>query len=216
GIDGIARHRHHAAAAVRTDQAPSQRVEDFRIDGHRYTSARSTREGYSTTARAFWPPEGATSHSRRTVRFAAILLAAYSTVLVAELVGDKLLYTAASLAARFRAGLVLAAMALAFIGKMGVAVVAGSALAKIPSLWTALLSAMVFFATAAVIWFRRGGGSEREAARTWPQAAAVSFGTLFLTEWGGPGQIAAAALAVAAPHPLAVGGGWGTGDVMRG
>src|SRR5262249_43695676 len=46
GIDGIARHRHHAAAAVRTDQAPSQRVEDVRIDGHRYTSARSTREGY--------------------------------------------------------------------------------------------------------------------------------------------------------------------------
>jgi len=38
------------------------------------------------------------------VRFAAVLLAAYSTVLVAELVGDKLLYTAASLAARFRAG----------------------------------------------------------------------------------------------------------------
>ena len=58
------------------------------------------------------------------MRFAAVLLAAYSTVLVAELVGDKLLYTAASLAARFRAGLVLAAMALAFSGKMGVAVMA--------------------------------------------------------------------------------------------
>ena len=73
------------------------------------------------------------------MRFAAALLAAYSTVLVAKLVGDKLLYTAASLAARFRASLVLAAMALAFSGKMGVAVMAGSALAKIPSLWTALL-----------------------------------------------------------------------------
>ena len=133
-----------------------------------------------------------------------MLVAAYSTVLVAELVGDKLLYTAASLAARFRASLVLAAMALAFSGKMGVAVMAGSALAKIPSLWTALLSATVFFATAAVIWFRRGGGSEREAARTWPQAAAVSFGTLFLTEWGDPGQIAAAAIAAQTQLPLAV------------
>jgi len=138
------------------------------------------------------------------VRFAAVLLAAYSTVLVAELVGDKLLYTAASLAARFRAALVLAAMALAFSGKMGVAVMAGSALTKIPPLWTALLSAMVFFTTAAVIWFRRGGGTERETARTWPQAAAVSFGTLFLTEWGDPGQIAAAAIAAQTQRPLAV------------
>jgi len=138
------------------------------------------------------------------VRFATVLLATYSTVLVAELVGDKLLYTTASLAARFRAGLVLAAMALAFSGKMGVAVLAGSVLAKIPPIWTALLSAVVFFATAAVIWFRRDGRSERDTARTWPQAAAVSFGTLFLTEWGDPGQIAAAAIAAQTQLPLAV------------
>ena len=79
------------------------------------------------------------------MRFAAVLLAAYSTVLVAELVGDKLLYTAASLAARFRAALVL------------------------------------------------------------PRAvAALSFGTLFLTEWGDPGQIAAAAIAAQTQLPLAV------------
>ncbi|MBI3825952.1 MAG: TMEM165/GDT1 family protein [Candidatus Rokubacteria bacterium] len=138
------------------------------------------------------------------MRFGYVLLAAYSTVLVAELIGDKLLYTVASLSARFRAALVMAGMALAFGGKMLVAVLVGSALTRIPALWTALLSAAVFFGAAGVIWFRRRPALEAEPSAGWSRAAAVSFGSLFLTEWGDPGQIAAAAIAAQSQVPLAV------------
>ena len=54
-----------------------------------------------------------------------IFLATYGAVFVAEIVGDKLLYTTGVLAARYRTVPIMLGMALAFMLKMGVAVVVG-------------------------------------------------------------------------------------------
>ena len=61
-----------------------------------------------------------------------VLFAAYGTVFVAEIVGDKLLYTTGVLATRYRAVPVLCGMAIAFMAKMGVAVLVGEAASKLP------------------------------------------------------------------------------------
>jgi putative Ca2+/H+ antiporter (TMEM165/GDT1 family) len=48
-------------------------------------------------------------------------LTTYIAVFVAEIVGDKLLYTSGVLATRFRWGAVISGMSLAFMAKMAVA-----------------------------------------------------------------------------------------------
>ncbi len=133
--------------------------------------------------------------------FGYVVLVAYWTVLVAELVGDKAIYTAASLVLRFRAGIVFGAMTMAFAGKMLAAVLLGKAMAQVHSPWVEVLSAAAFFFSALCLWFKKPEPIRAEPARTsnWPRAAGVCFAALFLTEWGDPGQIAAAALAVKSP-----------------
>jgi len=134
-----------------------------------------------------------------------IFVAAYWTVFVVELIGDKTIYTVTSLAVRFRAGLVFGAMVIAFGGKMLAAVLLGTALVQLPLKWAALLSAAVFFSAALVIWFRKPEQlpAEGAGARTWSRATLVSFASLFFTEWGDPGQIATAALTAQFQAPLA-------------
>ena len=129
--------------------------------------------------------------------FGYVLLISFWTVLVAELITDKSLYTVASLSLRFRFDLVFLGTTTAFAGKMLLAVMLGQAMARIPAPLAALLSALVFFLAALFIWIRKpappvepGGGSA-----IWSRAAMVPFASLFLTEWGDPGQITAAALA---------------------
>jgi putative Ca2+/H+ antiporter (TMEM165/GDT1 family) len=135
----------------------------------------------------------------------SIFLAAYGTVLVAELVGDKAIYTVTSLALRFRASLVLGAMATAFAGKMLAAVLLGEALREVPSQWASILSAAALFSAAAFIWFRGPESIPAEAladtARS--RGIVISFASLFFTEWGDPGQISAAALTAHTNLPLA-------------
>ena len=134
---------------------------------------------------------------------AYVVLVAYWTVLVAELVGDKSIYTVTSLSLRFPKGIVVGAMTAAFAGKMFAAVLLGKLIAGVPSHWTTTLSAVAFFASAAFIWFKepesaaKGPGKPGSTAR----AAAICFAALFLTEWGDPGQVTAAALTVQA-HSL--------------
>lgn len=135
-----------------------------------------------------------------------ILLMAYSSVLVAELVGDKSIYTITSLALRFRAATVLGACAFAFMGKMLAAVLLGRALGQVPGRWIALGSAGAFFSCALFIWFGNPETVSFESPQrvtSW-RAAAISFGSLFFTEWCDPGQISAAALAVQTHWVLAV------------
>ena len=67
------------------------------------------------------------------MRFGYVLVASYWTVLVAELIGDKSIYTVASLTLRFRARLVFLAMVAAFGGKMLAAVLFGGLLTQLPA-----------------------------------------------------------------------------------
>jgi putative Ca2+/H+ antiporter (TMEM165/GDT1 family) len=128
--------------------------------------------------------------------FADVVLIAFWTVLVAELVGDKTIYSVASLALRFRPGLVFVATTAAFAAKALAAVLLAQILVRFHSQWVDVLSAVAFFVSALLIWFREPESplAEHRADTRWWKAAAISFGALFLTEWGDPGQIALAAI----------------------
>lgn len=137
--------------------------------------------------------------------FGYVFLISYWTVLVAELIGDKSIYTVASLSLRFRARVMLSGMFLAFGGKMLVAVLAGQALVQIPAHWTAILSTLIFFTSAILIWFKKPKpipGPDAPKLK-WPRAMLVPFAALFLTEWCDPGQISAVALTAQSHLPVA-------------
>lgn len=127
-----------------------------------------------------------------------VAAATYWTVLVAELIGDKCIYTVASLSVRVRRGPLLVAMLCAFGGKMFAAVILGEVVVRLPQRWTSLVSALVFFGVGATLWLkeRHRARVEEDIPRTSSRAAATAFAALFLTEWGDPGQIAAAAVVV--------------------
>jgi len=67
------------------------------------------------------------------MHFGYVLVTSYWTVLVAELIGDKSIYTVASLTLRFRARPVLFGMTAAFGGKMLAAVLLGQLLMQLPA-----------------------------------------------------------------------------------
>jgi putative Ca2+/H+ antiporter (TMEM165/GDT1 family) len=125
---------------------------------------------------------------------------------VAELVGDKSIYTVSSLAVRFRPVIVFGTMAVAFGAKMLAVVFLGKAIFRFDSRWTGALSACAFFVSALMIWFNE---SEETLPSTpsdisWMRIVAICFGSLFFTEWGDTGQIAAAALTAKSGSMLAV------------
>ena len=133
-----------------------------------------------------------------------ILFATYGTVFVAEIVGDKLLYTTGVLATRYRALPILCGMAAAFMLKMGVAVLVGKAIATLPNWLVASITAINFFAIAFVLW--RKPDKREVKAKEYPahRAALVSFAAIFFSEWGDVGQLTTAGLAAKFASPLAV------------
>jgi putative Ca2+/H+ antiporter (TMEM165/GDT1 family) len=135
-----------------------------------------------------------------------LIVAAYATVFVAEMLGDKSLLTISSLAARFRALPLCCGIAAAFMGKMLAAVLLGRTVAELPSSLVAAISAASFFITGLFIWFRKPGqlNSERDASRTLSEVSLISFGVIFLSEWGDVGQITAAALTARYGAPFMV------------
>ena len=121
---------------------------------------------------------------------------AFWTVLIAELVGDKSIYALTSLALRFRAGLVFTAFAVASSIKMLAAVVLGRMLIHFQSHWTDVISGIAFFVSAILIWTEESevqSGNDAKSS-SWAKGALACFASFFLTEWGDPGQISAAAL----------------------
>jgi putative Ca2+/H+ antiporter (TMEM165/GDT1 family) len=128
--------------------------------------------------------------------FGAVLLLAFWAVLIAELVGDKSLYALTSLALRFRWAVVYAAFTVASAAKMMVAALLGSAMMRFQGHWTYLVSAVAFFVSAILIWVDEPCEPEsgRIHSRGGWKGLLVCFGSFFFTEWGDPGQIAAAAL----------------------
>ncbi len=134
----------------------------------------------------------------------AIFFATYGAVFVAEIVGDKLLYTTGVLATRYRTISVMIGMLIAFMAKMAVAVVVGSAIAKLPPLLVAALTGASFIGVAITLWRkpveRKSSGKDRRAAR----GAMVSFAAIFFSEWGDVGQITAATMAARFGAPYLV------------
>lgn len=121
----------------------------------------------------------------------------YWTVLAAELIGDKSIYTVTSLAMRFQPAWVYCGIAAAFMGKTLVAVGCGGLIARLPASWTAALSAATFFATASCVWLLRPS-PERPGADASPargRAVMASFSAIFFSEWADFGQVSTAALA---------------------
>src|SRR6476659_1724828 len=138
------------------------------------------------------------------MKFGYVFLVAYWTVLVAELIGDKSIYTVASLSLRVRVRVMLLGMFLAFGGKMLVAVLAGQLLIRIPLHWTAILSSSIFFMSAVLIWFKRPGPvPAQEDFSNRSRAILVPFAALFLIEWCDPGQISGGALTAQTNLPAA-------------
>ena len=80
-----------------------------------------------------------------------IFFTTYGTVFVAEIVGDKLLYTTGILATRYRTAHVMFGMAIAFMAKMGVAVMVGNTISKLPPLLVAAITAASFLSVALLL-----------------------------------------------------------------
>jgi Ca2+/H+ antiporter, TMEM165/GDT1 family len=128
-----------------------------------------------------------------------IFLATYGAVFVAEIVGDKLLYTTGVLAARYRTVPIMLGMALAFMLKMGVAVVVGERIGKLPPVWVASITMLSFIGVAIALWRKDIQRSEGQRDSGLTKAMVMSFAAIFFSEWGDVGQITAATMAVANP-----------------
>ncbi len=134
-----------------------------------------------------------------------ILLATYGAVFLAEIVGDKLLYTTGVLATRYRTAPVMLGVAVAFMLKMGVAVLLGKFVSTLPPLLVAAVTAASFLGVAYALWRKPAETVvETRKTHTASKAAFVSFATIFFSEWGDVGQITAAAMAARYRVPLVV------------
>lgn len=127
-----------------------------------------------------------------------VFVTTYGGVFLAEIVGDKLLYTSGVLATRFHWGAVVTGMALAFMAKMSVAVAVGLAVGKLLPPWlVAVLTAMSFIGVAIAMWRKPDIRSPKEKDTRILKGAAVAFATIFLSEWGDKGMLSAGAWAAA-------------------
>ncbi len=145
-----------------------------------------------------------------------IFIATYGAVFVAEIVGDKLLYTTGVLATRYRTLPILFGMICAFMAKMAVAVMVGKAISKLPPLFVAALTTVNFFAIAFVLW--RKPDKKDSSKKDYPthRAFLVSFAAIFFSEWGDVGQITAATMAARFGAPWLVWSGAVAAMVTKG
>src|ERR1044072_7776848 len=124
-----------------------------------------------------------------------VFFATFGAVFIAEIVGDKLLYTTGVLAARYRTAPIMIGMVAAFMAKMGVAVLIGQVIARFPRLLVAGITAASFIGVAIALWRKDDEyRHERDQHKT-HKAAMISFAAIFFSEWGDVGQVTAAAMA---------------------
>jgi Ca2+/H+ antiporter, TMEM165/GDT1 family len=124
-----------------------------------------------------------------------IFFATFGAVFLAEIVGDKLLYTTGVLAARYRTLPIMIGMAAAFMAKMGVAVLVGEAISKLPKFLVAGITAASFIGVAITLWRKDDQYREERDKHRVHKAAMISFAAIFFSEWGDVGQVTAAAMA---------------------
>jgi len=133
-----------------------------------------------------------------------IFFTAFAAVFIAEIVGDKLLYTTSVLAARYRTAPIMIGMAVAFMAKMGVAVLIGEAIAKLPRILVATITAISFLTVAFVLWRKPDRKTEAKQDHTHKKAAMISFAAIFFSEWGDVGQVTTATLTAKYHLPLLI------------
>ena len=124
-----------------------------------------------------------------------VFFATFGAVFLAEIVGDKLLYTTGVLSARYRTAPILIGMATAFMAKMGVAVLVGEAISKLPRLLVAGITAASFLGVAIALWRKDDQYRQERDQHKTHKAAMISFAAIFFSEWGDVGQVTAAAMA---------------------
>jgi len=124
-----------------------------------------------------------------------IFFATFGAVFIAEIVGDKLLYTTGVLAARYRTAPIMIGMAAAFTAKMGVAVLIGEAISKLPRFLVAAVTAVSFVGVAIALWRKNDEYRHERDQHKAHRAAMISFAAIFFSEWGDVGQVTAAAMA---------------------
>ena len=125
----------------------------------------------------------------------AIFAATYAAVFVAEIVGDKLLYTTGVLAANYRSVSIVVGMALAFMCKMAATVAAGEAVARLPRALVAAVTGISFIGVAYTLWRKPDVRQPKPKDSRVMRGAAVAFSAIFFSEWGDVGMITAAAMA---------------------
>lgn len=131
----------------------------------------------------------------------SVLLIAFTTVFVVELIGDKTLYTISALAARHRLSAIFAGTTIAFMLKMAAAVVLGRLIAELPATLVASLSAFTFLILAVIIFLKKRPENLSEPPPRASRTILIAFAAIFFTEWGDMGQITAGALAARTGQP---------------
>jgi putative Ca2+/H+ antiporter (TMEM165/GDT1 family) len=125
-------------------------------------------------------------------------LTTYIAVFVAEIVGDKLLYTSGVLATRFRWSAVVSGMSVAFMAKMAVAVAVGATIGKLLPPWlVAALTAVSFVGVAIAMWRQPDVHTPKKKDTRIFHGALIAFLTIFLSEWGDKGMTTAGVWAAA-------------------
>jgi putative Ca2+/H+ antiporter (TMEM165/GDT1 family) len=134
----------------------------------------------------------------------ALFFATFGAVFLAEIVGDKLLYTTGVLATRYRPMPIVVGVTIAFMAKMAVAVAIGEAISHLPPLLVAAVTTTSFLGVAYTVWRKPVTPSETKETHGASKAAIVSFAAIFFSEWGDVGQITAATMAARFSSPLVV------------
>jgi Ca2+/H+ antiporter, TMEM165/GDT1 family len=146
----------------------------------------------------------------------SIFFATYGAVFIAEIVGDKLLYTTGVLATRYRTASVFIGMLVAFMAKMAVAVAVGSAISRLPPWLVAAVTSVSFIGVAVAVWRKPAEGEKKEKDSRYARGALVAFTAIFFSEWGDVGQITAAAMAARFGAPILVWAGAVAAMVTKG
>lgn len=107
-------------------------------------------------------------------------------------------------------------VAAAFTLKMGVAVLVGNAISRLPRLLVAGLTAASFLGVAIALWRKPAETNGSRKEHTLRKAALVSFATIFFSEWGDVGQITAATMSARFGLPLVVWAGAVSAMVTKG
>ncbi len=135
--------------------------------------------------------------------YLAVIGTAFALTFLAEL-PDKSMFASLVLGTRYRPSWVWTGAAAAFAVHMALAVTAGRLLTLLPHRVVDAVVAGLFVAGSAFLWassFRPGRGEGADAARqgdrpaSFLRVAAMSFGVVFLAEWGDITQLTTANLA---------------------